>query len=151
MNFVLKKKGLAGLPNLVDHAKYTTIVSRVTSEPKNIAIVLTMDKHICNHYQKRSLTSSSLEPPPRTKPLKLCSNQHAKGCALVYPPRLLFKNELRARARGKAHDRTIQSGMDFEVDSIIIVGEEGMKTEIGFLFGLRVRESDRSVETVIFG
>jgi hypothetical protein len=94
---------------------------------------------------------STPEPPPRTKPLKLRSNQRAKGCALVYPPRLIFKNAFRARAGGKACDRTVQSGMNFEVDVVIIVGAEGTKTETRFLLGLGVPESDRSMETVIFG
>jgi hypothetical protein len=109
-----------------------------------------MDKHICNHYQKQSLAGSTPEPPPRTKPLKLRSNQRAKGCALVYLPHLIFKNAFRARAGGR-HDRTVQSSMDFEIDVVIIAGAEGTKTETRFLLGLGVPESDQSMETVIFG
>jgi hypothetical protein len=82
-DFGLKKKELVGPPNLADHAKYAEIISGVCSEPTNIAIVLTMSKHICNYYQKWSLVGSTLEPLPITKPLKLCSNQCTKGCALV--------------------------------------------------------------------
>jgi hypothetical protein len=60
-----------------------------------------MDKYICNHYQKQSPAVSTPEPPTSTKPLKLCSNQCAKGCALVHPPLLIFKNAYSSRARGK--------------------------------------------------
>jgi hypothetical protein len=110
-----------------------------------------MDKHICNHYQKWSLAGSTPEPPPRTKPLKLCSNQCAKGCALVHPPHLIFKNAFSARAGGKVCECTVQSDMDFEIDVVIIAGAEGTKIETRFLLGLGVPESDRSVETIIFG
>jgi hypothetical protein len=100
MIFVLKNE-LVGPPNLEDHVKYTTIVSGVCIEPTNIATFLTMDKHISNHYQKRSPIGSTPEPSPRTKLLKICSNQHAKGCALVYLPHLIFKNAFLAKDGGK--------------------------------------------------
>jgi hypothetical protein len=41
--------------------------------------------------------------------------------------------------------------MDFEVDVVIIVGAEGMKTKTRFLFGMGFPESYQSVEIVILG
>jgi hypothetical protein len=94
---------------------------------------------------------STLKPSPKTKPLKLRSNKRTKGCALVHPPHLIFKNVFQARFGGKACDRTVQSGMDFEIDVVIIDGAEGTKIETGFLLGLGGPKSDRSMETDIFG
>jgi hypothetical protein len=48
-------------------------------------------------------------------------------------------------------NRFVQFGTDFKIYTIIIVGTEGTKPEIGFLLDLGVLKSNQSMETIIFG